>query len=101
MGVAIEDLALIQSHSDTRIARGVNTADPIGLETQRTLNSLQVGFNMANTGDMVQQNQNAGIAGHRNPTSCRVCMIDRSAPESLDPHYQWDMPMVTTCTTSV
>src|SRR5436305_2079391 len=42
MGVAIEDLALIQSHSDPRIARGVITADPIGLETQRTLNSLQL-----------------------------------------------------------
>ena len=43
--IAIEDLALIQSHSDTRIMRGVITADPIRLETQCTLNSLQVGFN--------------------------------------------------------
>ena len=42
MGVAIEDLTLIQSQSDARIARGVITADPIGLETQRTLNSLQL-----------------------------------------------------------
>ena len=72
MGVAIEDLALIQSHSDARIARGVITADPIGLK-----NVLLIAFDMAKTGDIVQQNQNAGIAEHRNPTSFRVCMIDQ------------------------
>ena len=72
IGLAIEDLALIQSHSDTRIARGVITADLIRLE-----NVLLIAFNIAKTGYMVQQNQNAGIAGHRNPTSFRVCMIDQ------------------------
>ena len=46
MGVAIEDLALIQSYSDTRIARGVITADLIGLE-----NILLIAFNMVKTGD--------------------------------------------------
>ena len=72
MSVAIEDFILIQSHLDARIARGIITADLIGLE-----NVLLIAFDMAKTGDIVQQNQNAGIAGHRNPTSFRVCMIDQ------------------------
>ena len=59
MGVTIEDLALIQSYSDTHIARGVTTANLIRLE-----NILLIAFNMAKTGDMVQQNQNASIAGY-------------------------------------
>src|SRR5437764_8799198 len=57
MGIAIEDLTLIQPHSDTCIARGAIIADPIGLE-----NVLLIAFNMAKTGDIVQQNQSVGIS---------------------------------------
>ena len=78
MGVSLHNVVSCSKNSSQLLSFGTIMTDPNDL-----VETIVLAFDMAILGDMVQQNECAGTAGHRSHTSCRSCLITTTERQDL------------------